>query len=60
MLRVSVIGLGHIGNLHSRIYTGLDNVKLVGVCDLREDRAKAAGEKFGVPGIWTPSRCWTN
>lgn len=49
MLNVCVIGLGHIGNLHSRIYSGLENVRLVGVCDLREDRARAAGEKFGVP-----------
>jgi predicted dehydrogenase len=49
MLRVCVIGLGHIGNLHASIYKGDPLVELVGVCDIRLDRAKGAGEKFGVP-----------
>ncbi len=49
MLRVCVIGLGHIGNLHARIYQGDDLAELAGVCDLIEERARAAGERFGVP-----------
>ena len=49
MLRVCVIGLGHIGNLHSRIYMEDDLVELVGVCDINEERAIAASKKFGVP-----------
>lgn len=49
MLRACVIGLGPIGNNHSTIYNRLPNVELVGVCDIREDRAKAASEKYGVP-----------
>ena len=34
MLRVCVIGLGHIGNLHARIYQEDELVDLVGVCDI--------------------------
>lgn len=49
MLKVCVIGMGPIGNLHSRIYASLPDVKLSGVCDRIEERAKAAGESFGVP-----------
>ncbi|HEY3281714.1 MAG TPA: Gfo/Idh/MocA family oxidoreductase [Armatimonadota bacterium] len=49
MLRTCVIGLGHIGNLHSRIYQADELTGLVGVCDLIEDRARAAGERLGVP-----------
>ena len=49
MLRVCVIGLGHIGNLHARIYQEDEMVELVGVCDIRRDRAEAAGKKLGVP-----------
>ena len=49
MLRVCVIGLGPIGNLHSNIYKTDELADLVGVCDIREDRAKAAGERLGVP-----------
>ncbi len=49
MLRVCVIGMGPIGNLHADIYKSDELVELVGVCDIREDRAKAAGERLGVP-----------
>jgi len=48
-LRVCVVGLGPIGNLHSRIYKEDDLCELVGVCDLIEERARSAGERFGVP-----------
>lgn len=47
MLRVCVIGMGHIGNLHASIYKADPLVELVGVCDLRADRANAAAAKFG-------------
>ncbi len=49
MLRVCVIGLGPIGNLHASIYKKEDTAELVGVCDLIEERAKKAGELYGVP-----------
>lgn len=49
MLRVCVIGLGHIGNLHSSIYKTDPLVELVGVCDINKDRAETAGTKWGVP-----------
>ncbi len=49
MLRTCVIGLGPIGNLHARIHQGCEAAQLVGVCDRIEERAKAAGERLGVP-----------
>ena len=49
MLRVCVIGLGHIGNLHATIYAEDELVELVGVCDLIEERAQAASKRLGVP-----------
>ncbi|MCL2776013.1 MAG: Gfo/Idh/MocA family oxidoreductase [Oscillospiraceae bacterium] len=49
MLRVCVIGMGPIGNTHSWAYSDCPDAKLVGVCDIREDRAKAGGAKFNVP-----------
>jgi predicted dehydrogenase len=51
MLRVGVIGLGPIGNLHSRIYKSDPLAELVGVCDLRKDRADDAAKRFGVPAF---------
>ncbi|MCJ7822582.1 MAG: Gfo/Idh/MocA family oxidoreductase [Armatimonadetes bacterium] len=49
MVRVCVIGMGPIGNLHASIYRGDSLAELVGVCDVVAERARAAGERLGVP-----------
>jgi len=49
MLRICVIGLGPIGNLHANIYKADEMAELVGVCDIVTERARAAGERLGVP-----------
>jgi predicted dehydrogenase len=48
-MKVCVIGLGPIGNLHARIYKENLSLTLAGVCDRVEERAAAAAEKFNVP-----------
>ncbi|HHW08404.1 MAG TPA: Gfo/Idh/MocA family oxidoreductase [Firmicutes bacterium] len=48
-IRVAVVGLGPIGNLHARLYAADPLAELVGVCDRIPERAKAAGEKLAVP-----------
>ena len=45
MLKVCVIGMGHIGNIHAKVYSELTNVKLVAVCDIIPERA-ATGERY--------------
>lgn len=55
MLKVCVIGLGPIGNRHSKIYKGIDFVELCGVCDINEERAKAASLEYQVP-YWTDAQ----
>ncbi len=52
MLRVCVIGMGPIGNRHARIYTEDPLAELVGVCDIRHDRADAAAAQLGVPAFY--------
>jgi predicted dehydrogenase len=49
MVRVGVVGLGPIGNLHADIYAKDDIAELVGVCDRLIDRAEATGKRLGVP-----------
>ena len=49
MLRVAVIGMGPIGNLHADMYKADELAELVGVCDIIPERAQAAGERLGVP-----------
>jgi len=51
MLRVCVIGMGPIGNLHARIYKEDALAELVGVCDIIPERADAAAKKLGVPAF---------
>jgi predicted dehydrogenase len=51
MLRVAIIGMGPIGNLHADIYKADPLAELVGVCDIRKDRMEAASERLGVPGF---------
>lgn len=49
MLKVCVIGMGPIGNRHAKLYRESKLARLVGVCDVRADRAEAAGRAHGVP-----------
>ncbi|HZO86862.1 MAG TPA: Gfo/Idh/MocA family oxidoreductase [Chthonomonadaceae bacterium] len=51
MVRVAVIGMGPIGNLHARIYQENPLAQLVGVCDIQAERAQAAAERLGVPSF---------
>jgi len=44
-LRVGVVGVGHLGKEHARIYRSLDGVELVGVVDVDGARARAVAQK---------------
>ncbi|GHU36714.1 hypothetical protein FACS1894105_07540 [Clostridia bacterium] len=48
-LKAAVIGMGLIGNTHARSYKSCPDASLAAVCDIREDRAKAGSETYGVP-----------
>lgn len=45
-LKVGVVGVGHLGAFHTKVYSGLDNVKLVGVCDCNLERSLEIGKKY--------------
>ena len=48
-LRVAVIGIGHLGKEHARIYSELPEARLIGLCDSdpsRKEKADAAGIPF--------------
>jgi predicted dehydrogenase len=48
MLRVCVIGMGHIGNLHAKIYRERKDCELAAVCDRVSSIAEASGKRHGV------------
>lgn len=45
-VKAGVIGVGHLGNFHAEKYKSLDNVELVGVFDLDQQRAQAIAERL--------------
>src|SRR4051812_29651796 len=56
MLRVAVIGMGPIGNLHARIYSDDPLAELIGVCDIKKNRADDAARRLRVPAFYdTPA-----
>lgn len=44
-LKVAVIGAGKLGSLHAKIYSELNDVELVGICDINKKTAKAAARE---------------
>ena len=48
MLRVGIIGCGCIFTMHATSCDHLENATLVGVCDIKKDRADAAAKKYNV------------
>lgn len=45
-VKVGIVGVGHLGSIHAKVYSKLDNVNLVGVCDCNLERALEIGKKF--------------
>ncbi len=53
-LRIGIIGCGGIANgKHMPNLAKLSNVEMVAFCDIIEERAVEAAEKYGVPGAKT-------
>ena len=48
-IRIGVIGVGHLGFHHARVYSTLEGVELVGVVDSDAERAMKVSLEFGAP-----------
>jgi len=46
--RAGVIGVGHLGQHHARLYASLPGVRLVGVADQSVERAQTVADRHGV------------
>ncbi len=55
-LGVAVIGTGFWGKNHARCYSELESTKLVAICDLNRERAKAVADQFDVKAYTSSSR----
>ncbi len=47
VLRVAVVGVGHLGRHHARLLSSIEGVDLVGVVDTKRDRAEAVAAEYG-------------
>ncbi len=50
-IRTAVIGVGHLGQHHARILSGLENSELVAVVDTDAERAGMLAQKFGCEAL---------
>jgi predicted dehydrogenase len=53
-LRVAVVGVGHLGRHHARIYKSLPGVALAAVCDIERARAEAVAKETGAAPVADP------
>jgi predicted dehydrogenase len=45
-VRVGVVGVGHLGGIHARVYSELENAALVGVTDTDEKRGREVAARY--------------
>ena len=55
-VRIAVVGIGNIGNLHLGNIEKEPKVELTAVCDIVPERAKAAAERYGVKAYFDADR----
>jgi len=49
-LNVAIIGIGHLGSRHLKVYSELaSKVNIVGVCDTKPDRTQRLASHYGIP-----------
>ncbi len=48
-LPIGVIGVGHLGKLHTKMFKQIENCELTGVFDTNPEQAKAVSQEFKVP-----------
>jgi len=49
MLKVGVIGAGHLGKFHLNNWASMEGIELIGFCDTDDANAKLVGEKYRIP-----------
>src|SRR5688500_10931998 len=53
-LRVAVVGVGHLGQHHARIYAAMEGVTLVGIADTNRARAEEIAAKYATAAFTDP------
>jgi len=51
-VRIAIVGMGPIGNLHADCYAACPSCEVVGVCDVLRERADAAAARLAAPAFY--------
>ena len=46
-IKIGVIGTGHLGKLHTKMFYHIDSCELIGVFDINQEQSKLTAEEFG-------------
>jgi predicted dehydrogenase len=52
-LKVAIVGMGGIGNVHAGVYRKRSDCKIVAVCDIIKERADKAAAQYGAPPFYS-------
>ncbi len=52
-LKVAIVGVGNIGNIHAGVYSKRSDVEIVAVCDIIQEKSDKAAEKYGCQGFYS-------
>jgi predicted dehydrogenase len=52
-LKVAIVGVGNIGNIHANVYDKRSDVEIVAVCDIIPEKSDRAAEKFRCQGFYS-------
>ncbi len=50
-LKVAVVGVGHVGSQHAKIYAQMPGVRLAAVCDTNQERAEQLAAELGCEAL---------
>lgn len=59
-LKLGIIGVGHLGEIHTRLAKEIEIIDLVGIFDINLDRAKEISKKYEVPFFTSVEELLTN
>ncbi len=52
-LKVAIVGMGNIGNVHAGVYQKRPDCQIVAVCDIIKEKADKAAEQYGCPAFYS-------
>jgi len=50
-LRVGVVGIGHLGSIHAKIYREIETCDLAAICDIDKNRLNEVSQSLNIPGF---------